>query len=142
MRFSRLVLSCSVVGTLLAAPMAAPASASAAAAGNCARSYVGWLQANVSPGAVIDADLDFALSIWNETWNYVNCQTAEVDDIVDGGVDPLVACIEGTTFYQNLRSSAPLLRYTDAGVNLLGGHFSVYPFNLVADAQGVANCVV
>ena len=134
MRFSRLVLSCSVVGTLLAAPMAAPAGA--ATLSHCAGNYLSWVSANVTPGSVIDADLDLVLGFWGESWNFVNCQIAEADDAPDA----FEACVQATMFYRNLRSSAPLLRYTDAGVNLLGGHFSIFFENIFDDANELSNC--
>lgn len=136
MRFSRLVLSCSVVGSLLMAPMASPASASAASevrVANCTTSYLNWVAGSLPS---VDIDVDVVMAYWNETWAYINCQIAETGSLPDG----TVACIEATPAYQNTWGSGPLLRYVDTGVNLLGGHFSVYPFTLAADAQAIVAC--
>jgi hypothetical protein len=135
MRFSRLVLSCSVVGSLLMAPMASPASAADASVASCSSQYLNWVAGNVPN---VDVDIDDVLAYWNTTWAYINCELAGADDLPD----EIVACIEATPGYQNLWGGAPLLRYADTGVNLLGGHFSVYPFNLAADASAIVACFV
>jgi hypothetical protein len=149
MRVSRVALACSVVGSLLVAPMAPQASAGAVR--DCVTQYLDAILEAAAPPSLdevvweedgtLHVDGDTALTYGNvlvvlfaaHTIDFGACLNRESIDFLNEGPD----CIAATPGWQNLSNNPPHARY----VKTVGLEIQIDYGTLLADAQAVVDCL-